>query len=640
VASARGVRGVAERPLPEGSAVRVPQPAGWFGPVALIAPVLALAAADGGYFSETWGWSALAYLWLAGLALIVRSRIRLGGLDLALLGALTALAAWTLLSTAWSASPAQTPLEAQRALVYVAALAAVLLVTGRRSVPTLLGGLGLAITLICGWALLDHLLSPSPAGESLENRLAGPLGYWNALGALSVMGLLLAVGWAARASNQWIRAAAAAAPVILVPSLYFTFGRAAWLALAAGLGGALLLARERRQLVAAMVILTPAPAVGVWLGSRSEALASPAPSDVSDAAADGRLLALVLLVLIAVAGVAGHVLLPRARAFAASLRPTATLARKPIALLLVACTALACGAGVIAVIRISDKGYAAFSEPSPSLRGDLRNRVFSVSGSGRADVWRAALEDYRDHPLLGSGAGSFEQYWIRHRPTALDFRDAHSLYLETLAELGPVGIALLAAAVAAILAGAIRAREDPLAAGAFGAVVAYFVHAGVDWDWEMPAVTTAALLCGAALVVMARRERAASMGWQSRVGGLAVVLALAAGALVGWIGNAAMATAIADLEAGDYAAATRNAERASTWAPWAAEPWHLRGEVHLRRGERVEAEAAFREATDRDPHNWVLWAEVARASEGVRRRIALAHVARLNPRLPAGGQDP
>jgi Flp pilus assembly protein TadD len=156
----------------------------------------------------------------------------------------------------------------------------------------------------------------------------------------------------------------------------------------------------------------------------------------------------------------------------------------------------------------------------------------------------------------------------------------------------------------------------------------------------MPAVTTAALLCGAALVVMARREQAASMAWQSRVGGLAVVLALAAGALVGWIGNAAMATAIADLEAGDYAAAKRNAERASQWAPWAAEPWHLLGEVHLRRGEHVEAEAAFREATDRDPHNWALWAEVARASEGVRRRVALAQVARLNPWLPAGGQDP
>jgi tetratricopeptide (TPR) repeat protein len=641
VASAPGVRGVAERPPAKGSAVRVARTAAWFGPVALIAPVFALAAADGGYFSETWGWSALAYLWLAGLALIVRSRIRLGVLDFALLGALTALAAWTLLSTAWSASPAQTPLEAQRTLVYVAAVAAVLLVTSRRGLPTLLGGLGLAITLVCGWALLDHLLSPNPAGESLENRLAGPLGYWNALGALSVMGLLLAVGWAARPGNRWIGAAAAAAPVILVPSLYFTFGRAAWLALAAGLGAALLLARERRQLVAAIVILTPAPGVGVWLCSRSEALAASAPSDVSDAAADGRLLALLLFVLIAVAGIAGHVLLPRALALASSLRPTTRLGRTPIALALVTCATLACGAGAVAaLVWISDKGYTAFSEPSPSLRGDLRNRVFSVSGSGRAEVWRAAFDDYRDHPLLGSGAGSFEQYWVRHRPTPLDFRDAHSLYLETLAELGPLGIALLAAAVAAIFAGAIRARADPLAAGAFGAVVAYLLQAGVDWDWEMPAVTTAALLCGAALVAMARRERTASIGWQSRVAGLAVVLALAAGALVGWIGNAAMATAIADLDAGDYAAATRNAERASTWAPWAAEPWHLLGEVHLRRGERVEAEKAFREATHRDPNNWVLWAEVARASEGLRRRLALANVARLNPRLPAGGQDP
>jgi O-antigen ligase len=300
---------------------------------------------------------------------------------------------------------------------------------------------------------------------------------------------------------------------------------------------------------------------------------------------------------------------------------------------MVVCAAFVAGALAVAgLVAVLAKGYDAFSQPSSPLRGDLRTRVFSLSGSGRADVWRAALDDYREHPLLGSGAGSFEQYWIQHRPTLVDFRDAHSLYLEVLAELGPLGIALVAATFAAMLTAAIGARGDPLAAGAFGALAAYLLHAGVDWDWEMPAVTLAALLCGTSLVVLARRERGAGMGWRWRAGGLAVVLALGAGALVGLIGNAAMATAISELEAGDYESAKREAQRASDWAPWAAEPWHLLGAVHLRNGERVLARGAFQEATERDPRNWVLWAELASVSEGLDRRLASARVAALNPR--------
>ena len=30
------------------------------------------------------------------------------------------------------------------------------------------------------------------------------------------------------------------------------------------------------------------------------------------------------------------------------------------------------------------------------------------------------------------------------------------------------------------------------------------VHAGIDWDWEMPAVTLAGLLCGVSILVVAR----------------------------------------------------------------------------------------------------------------------------------------
>ena len=82
-------------------------------------------------------------------------------------------------------------------------------------------------------------------------------------------------------------------------------------------------------------------------------------------------------------------------------------------------------------------------------------------------------------------------------------RDAHSLYLETLAELGPIGLALLLAALIIPLL-ALRGGRDPLLATAAGAYVAFLVHTGVDWDWELPAVTLAGLACGSAMLVARR----------------------------------------------------------------------------------------------------------------------------------------
>jgi hypothetical protein len=165
----------------------------YWGAVALVVPVFGLAAADGGYFAESWGWATLAYLWLAALALILRTQVRLGRLDLAVLGSLSSLALWTLVSTAWSSSPAQTPLEAQRALIYVAAVAAVLLLAEPRSVRTLIGGLAAAITLVCAWGLTEHVFPEGPTGADTfdENWLAEPLGYWNAVGLFAAMGSLL-----------------------------------------------------------------------------------------------------------------------------------------------------------------------------------------------------------------------------------------------------------------------------------------------------------------------------------------------------------------------------------------------------------------------------------------------------------------
>ena len=143
----------------------------------------------------------------------------------------------------------------------------------------------------------------------------------------------------------------------------------------------------------------------------------------------------------------------------------------------------------------------------------------------RPAYWHVAWHEYAAHPWLGSGAGTFGDYWQRHgnQASAGGALDAHNLYLETLAELGPIGLALLVALLGLPLVTALRVRWHPLASAATGAYVAFLAHAALDWDWEMPVVTLAGLVCGAALVVFNRqdartrllsaRSRGAALAW-------------------------------------------------------------------------------------------------------------------------------
>jgi O-antigen ligase len=141
----------------------------------------------------------------------------------------------------------------------------------------------------------------------------------------------------------------------------------------------------------------------------------------------------------------------------------------------------------------------------------------------RLRYWEVAWADFRDHPLLGSGAGTFGDYWLTHESVFPFTRTAHSLYVQSLAELGPVGL-LLSLALVAVPLLALAGRRDPLVAAAAGGYVAFVVHAGIDWDWELPAVTLAGLFCGGALLVATRPDRVPALGRATR-------LALAAAAL-------------------------------------------------------------------------------------------------------------
>jgi hypothetical protein len=210
-------------------------------------------------------------------------------------------------------------------------------------------------------------------------------------------------------------------------------------------------------------------------------------------------------------------------------------------------------------------------------------------------------------------------------------RDAHSLYLETLAELGPVGLLLLLCALATPLAAIGAARRLPLAGAALGAYVAFLVHAGIDWDWELTAVTLAALTCGIALLLAARGEEGPRLGRAPRAVGVALAALVGVVALAGFAGNRAEASASDALDSAQLRTAASDARQARRWEPWSAEPWRLLGESQLQAGEVAQARASFLRGLEQDRGDWELWLDLALVTRGDERRAALAEVARLNP---------
>ena len=310
------------------------------------------------------------------------------------------------------------------------------------------------------------------------------------------------------------------------------------------------------------------------------------------------------------------------------------------ALLIVVCVAslLAVFGRYGSPVSLARKGWSAFKAPPPHAV-NLNRRLLSFSGNGRYELWRLAWDDARKHPWLGSGAGTYERYFLQHEPSGIGrVRDAHGLYIETLAELGPVGLAILLATLLVPLAVAVRARRDRLVAAAVGAYTVFVVHALVDWDWELPAVTLVGLLCACAILIGARAaEDTRGISTPARAIAIAATVLIAAFAAIGLVGNSALKSSSDARQDGDWARASRDAQKAHSWQPWSEDPWLALGETQLAVGDASGARTSFRKATALDDGNWRAWYDLARASTGAARRRAVGRAAQLYPKadLPA-----
>ena len=494
------------RPRSEASRITLAGYGRFLPAVFAAATTIALPSSRGGYFPVSWNWATLALAWVAALALLLSSRMRLGKLELAAVGGAFAYVLWMALSTMWSTAVPSTVLEVQRALVYPVGVLAALLLTRTSTVSNLLAGVLAGTTGVCAYALLTRLFPDQIATADLFGgyRLSVPLGYWNGLAVLAVIGMLLALGFSAHSRSLLGRALAAASLLVLVPTLFFTYSRGGSIALSVGLAVAVAIDSRRLWLVTVLMVVVPPAALAVWLGSRYDALTH-VGATLEQAAHDGHRFALEIALLAAAAAAGATVLGVAQRHFA---RPSLLVRRAYGTAVLIAVTVvLLAGFGRYgSPWSLAQRGYTAITaKPTSDATTSLNKAFFNLSQQGRIEQWKAAWRDHEAHPWLGSGAGSYGRYWFQHRQSAYQVRDAHSLYMEALAELGPVGLALVVGFLLVPLAAAVRARRRRLVPFAAAAYCGYLFHAGVDWDWEQTGVTLTALLCGAALLVAARR---------------------------------------------------------------------------------------------------------------------------------------
>jgi Flp pilus assembly protein TadD len=619
---------VRDKPLSERAAVRV-LPA-W---LLSFACVLLLGADDGGYWPTAWDWTALVLLTVASAALVAKPEVRIGKLQAALPAGLLALTLWEVVSVSWAGSATPPLLYSQRTLSYAAATFAALLVVRRRAYRALLAGVWSGVTVVCAYSLLTRLF-PERLGvdDSLAGyRLEAPLGYWNALAILAALGAILAAGFVARGRTPVVRALAAASTVVLAPALYFTFSRGGWLALGAGFAVMVAADRRRLQLVTALAVAAPWPALVIWRASLSAPLTHVGGSAGAAEHAGRHYLFVLAALAAAAAGTTALYALVEPRVHVAR---AARIAYAALLGLLLAGVVAASTVHYGSPQAIARKAYRSLvGQSRPVQNHDLNTRLFSLGLGQRIPQFRVAWREFEAHPLLGSGEGTYERYWNRYRPVPAKVRNAHNLYLETLAELGPVGLALLLVALGAPLVAFPRARSRSLSAAALGAYVAFLAHVSVDWDWQMPAVTLAALFSGAAILVAPRRAPR-PLPAVVCTGAAVAAAALAAFVFVSLKSNAALAASRADTARGDFPAAATQAVAARRWAPWSGTPWQLLGEAQAARGESRPALASFRKAVARDPGDWTIWLDLAVAARGAERRDAFARASRLNPLSP------
>jgi hypothetical protein len=631
--------------------------------------VLYLAVKDGGYDIVVRDQVGVVVWWVvligAAWALLPRARVaRVAWVALALFGALTL---WTAIAATWSISSERSLQELSRLATYLGIL--LLAVAIHRDRPRALrqtaGAVGAAVAVVAILALISRLFPGAfPAAQTTgaflhgaEPRLGWPLNYWNGLAALMAIGLPLLLGIATTARRLWVQAAAAAAIPLVALCAYLTASRGGAITIGFALVAFVALAANRIPKLATIAAGGAGSAILIAGAHHRDAIQNGLTSHA--ATVQGRQLAVT--VVLVCAGVALAQLGIGLAARHGKLHRVLRIPRREAQVLLGAGIVLAIVAAVaVGVPSKLSHAWHDFKNSSGAINGtNLGSRFSSFNGNNRYQYWQVAVHTTSGSRLDGSGPGTFQLLWLPNATRKAGYvTNAHSLYVETLAEAGVVGLVLLIGFLAVVLGAAVaavirsRGAERTLAAGATAALVAFLVGAAVDWLWQLPVLPVAVMLVAAALLAPApavRRVRAIdeeqSPGgprWRSPPllrGGL-VLAAIACLAAI----SVPLATA-SDVrnsqnavDAGNTSAALADARTAARIEPGAASP-RLQQALVLEVQHRFPAAiVAAQDATRDEPQNWSPWLILSRIeAEAGRPQASVAAYNRarsLNPLSP------
>jgi len=451
----------------------------------LLAGPTALAFFSGGYFAQPRliagivAWALVLALAATGPAPLPRDRAG----QLALAG-LVLMTLWSAASVAWAPLRAPALASVERLLLYTGSLlVAIGALRSPRTARAVEPALAAGATLVIGYGLAGRLLPgifELDRSRSAGGRLEQPLTYWNAEGALAALGLVLCARLAGdRSRPGWLRMAAGAALPLLGAGVYLSYSRGALAVAVVGLLVLLAWAPSQAQLRAAGVALGS----GIAAALVSAALPGVASLEGTHAERDGLIGLSVLAVLAAIAAVTATRGGGGPLTWSRWLKPAAGIAL----------------AAVLAGLVIGGLG----EKPTDTqLAAGADARRLTTASSYRYEYWRIGLRAFANHPLQGLGAGGFRVQWLKERDIAETVRDTHSIELEMAAELGLVGLLALELLIAGVaLAGREALRRDAgAAAGAAAATLTWFLHASIDWDWQMPAVALPAVVLAGALI--------------------------------------------------------------------------------------------------------------------------------------------
>jgi len=615
--------------------------------------LLVVAYANGGYGLSTRSILAISLWWIVilgvGFGLVPRARPPRAALAVGVL--LAAFTLWTLASTLWAPSPEQAFVEFDRNSLYLALYVVAMGTSGRRNLGWWAGGLrlGIVATAVVALAsrLFPHLFAARGVASFLPNastRLSFPVGYWNGLAILVALALPLSFAAAVAGTTPLKRAVAIVPVPVIAVVIFLASSRGGVVAAAAGT--VVFLAASGRRWASLAVV-----GIGVFgsglavLALRTHPTLVNGPLGGHTAQSQGRVVALLI---VCIALLTGALLVGAERLWGDRRAPSRRTGRM---LVIAACVVVVLAAVAAHPIRRFD----AFRQPPATGQVTSPNfataHLLSGNGSGRWQFWSAAVHEWASAPLIGRGAGSYQFWWAQHASFTYFLKNAHSLYLEVLGELGAVGLLLFGCALGCgLVAGARGVRRaadehrEPLAA-LTAVLAAFLVCAGIDWIWQLTAVGAVGMVALALVAASdehAEAAREAESGGRSRLafGVVALVAAWAAicAQAIPWLTAAKISDSQAAVQHKDIGKALKDAQDARAIQPWAATPYLQLALVAEARGDLTAAHRWIHAATTRDTTDWAVWYIAARIEREARHpaaaRAAYLKSESLNIRSP------